>query len=39
MVIMISGALLSVMALSILRFKSIRELEKGEVNDTTTDNK
>ena len=28
MVIMISGALLSVMALSILRFKSIRELEK-----------
>ncbi len=39
MVIMISGALLSVMALSILRFRSIRELEKGEVNDTTTDNK
>lgn len=38
-VIMISGALLSVMALSILRFRSIRELEKGEVNDTTTDNK
>ncbi|MCR5105735.1 MAG: MFS transporter [Eubacterium sp.] len=39
MVIMISGALLCVMALSILRFRSIRELEKGEVNDTTTDNK
>ena len=38
-VIMISGLLLSVMAISILYFKSIRELERGVSNATTTDNK
>lgn len=37
-VIMISGLLLSVMAISILYFKSIRELERGVSNATTTDN-
>ena len=36
-VIMISGLLLSVMAISILYFKSIRELERGVSNATTTD--
>ena len=38
-VIMVSGVLLSVMAISILQFRSVRELERGTVNDTTTDNK
>jgi len=37
-VIMVSGLLLTVMAISILKFRSIRELEKGIVNDTKTDN-
>lgn len=39
MVIMVSGVLLSVIALSILRFRSIRELERGTVNVKAIDNK
>ncbi len=39
MVIMISGLLLAVMAISILWFRSVRELERGTVNDKTADNK
>lgn len=38
-VIMVSGVLLSVIALSILRFRSIRELERGTVNVKAIDNK
>ena len=38
-VIMVSGVLLSVMAISILKYRSVRELERGTVNDTTADNK
>lgn len=38
-VIMVSGLLLAVMAISILKIRSVRELERGTVNDTTTDNK
>ena len=38
-VIMISGLLLAVMAVSIPFFRSVKELERGTVNDKTTDNK
>ena len=38
-VIMVSGVLLSVIALLILRFRSIRELERGTVNVKAIDNK
>lgn len=36
-VIMVSGALLAVMAMSILKFRSVRELERGTVNVETSD--
>ena len=38
-VIMISGLLLAAMAVSIPFFRSVKELERGTVNDKTTDNK
>ena len=37
-VIIVSGVLLSVMALSILKFRSVRELERGIANDKAADN-
>ena len=37
-VIMVSGALLAVIAISILKFRSVRELERGTVNVETSDN-
>ena len=37
-VIIVSGALLAVIAISILKFRSVRELERGTVNVETSDN-
>ena len=38
-VIMVSGLMLAVMAISILKFRSVRELERGTVNVEASDNK